>query len=59
MNIIGNKFIILILYINDLLVTNGIGLINDIKNYFSKNFKIKNIRNVSYVIGLEILLNNS
>lgn len=59
MNIIGNKFIILILYINDLFVTNGIGLINDIKNYFSKNFKIKNIRNVSYVIGLEILLNNS
>lgn len=56
----GRKFIILILYVDDIFLTaNGIGLIHDLKNYFFKNFEMKDKGETSYVIGIEILHNRS
>lgn len=58
MKVTLNKYIILVIYIDDiLLAVNNIGLIHDIKNYPSKNFEIKDMGEISYVIGIKILRN--
>lgn len=47
--------IFMILYVDDmLLVANDHGLLHETKELFSKNFKIKNMGETSYVIGIEI-----
>ena len=46
----GSKFIILVLYVdNILLAANDVGLLHDIKKFLSKNFKIKDMSEASYV----------
>jgi Reverse transcriptase (RNA-dependent DNA polymerase) len=51
-----NMFVILILYVDDiLLVSNDKNMLHNTKNFLFKNFKIKDLVDVSYVIGIEIL----
>ena len=58
MKISGSKFIILVLYVDDILLgVNDIGLIHDVKNYLSKKFEMKDIGEASYMIRLEIFCN--
>ena len=56
----GSKFIMLVLYIYDiLLATNDLGLLDDTKRYIANNFKMKDMEETSYVIGIEIFQNRS
>ena len=51
MKVSGSKFIILILYVDDiLLAANDVGLLHDIKKFLFKNFKMKDMGEASYVI---------
>lgn len=51
MKVSGSKFIILILYVDDiLLATNDFGMLHKNKNFLSKNFEMKDIGEASYVI---------
>ena len=51
MKVSGSKFIILVLYVDDiLLAANDISLIHDVKLYLSKNFEMKDMGEASYVI---------
>ena len=60
MKVNWSKFIILILYVDDiLLAANDVGLLHDIKKFLSKNFKMKNMGKESYVIGIEIFRDRS
>ena len=56
----NNHFIILLLYVNDLLITrNYKKLIDVIKKWLSSNFEMKDMGEVSYVLGVKILRNRS
>ena len=56
----GSKVIFLILYIDDiLLATNNLGLLHETKKFLSRNFEVKDMGEVSYVIGIEIFRNKS
>lgn len=45
-------YFFLILYVDDIiLATNDFGLLYEIKKHLSKNFKIKDIEETTYVIG--------
>jgi hypothetical protein len=51
----GSKVIFLVLYVDDiLLASNDLGLLHDTKQFLSQNFEIKDLDEVSYVIGIEI-----
>ena len=53
MKVSGRNFIILVLYVdNILLAANDVGLLHDIKKFISKNFEIKDMSEASYVIGI-------
>ena len=53
-NISGSKFIFLVLYIDDiLLATNDLSIMHETKKFLVKNFKMKDMGEVSYVIGIE------
>ncbi|KAL0539955.1 hypothetical protein IC582_024177 [Cucumis melo] len=55
LKISGSKFIILVLYVDDiLLATNDFGLLCQTKEFLSKNFEMKDMGEASYVIGIEI-----
>ena len=55
MKVVGSRFIILVLYVNDiLLAASDRGLLHDVKNYLSNNFEMKDMGEASYVIGIEI-----
>ena len=55
-----SKFIILILYIDDiLLATNDLGLLHETKKFLSENFEMKDMGEASYVIGIEIFRDRS
>ncbi|KAL0533145.1 hypothetical protein IC582_030360 [Cucumis melo] len=55
LKISGSKFIILVLYVDDiLLATNDFGLLCQTKEFLSKNFEMKDMSEASYVIGIEI-----
>ncbi|KAL0540172.1 hypothetical protein IC582_024402 [Cucumis melo] len=55
LKISGNKFIILVLYVDDiLLATNDFGLLCQTKEFLSKNFEMKDMSEASDVIGIEI-----
>ena len=60
LKISGSKFIILILYVDDiLLATNDLGLLHNTKAFLSKNFEMKDMGEASYVIGIEIFRDRS
>ena len=60
MAVSGSKFIILILYVdNILLATNDLGMFHEINIFLSKNFEMKDMREASYVIGIEIFRDRS
>ena len=51
----GNKHIFLVLYVDDiLLATNDIGLLHENKRFLSNNFKIVDLGDVSFVLGIKI-----
>ena len=57
---VGNQFIFLILYVDDiLLASSNIKLLKDTKSFLSKNFDMKDMREASYVLGIEIKRNRS
>ena len=56
----GNKFIFLILYVDDiLLAVNDLGILYETKDFLSKNFEIKDMGEASYVIGIPIFKKRS
>ena len=60
MKVSGSKFIILVLYVDDILLAgNDVGLLHDIKKFLFKNFEMKDMGEASYVIGKEILCDRS
>ena len=51
----GSKICFLVLYVDDiLLVTNGKGLLYDVKQFLSNNFDMKDMGEASYVFGSKI-----
>ncbi|KAG7564376.1 Ribonuclease H-like superfamily [Arabidopsis suecica] len=60
LKISGSKFIFLVLYVDDiLLASSDLGLLHETKSYLSKNFEMKDMREASYVIGIEIFRDRS
>lgn len=57
MKVSGSMLTILFQYIINILLTANNDLIHDIKNHLSKNFKMKDMGDTSYVIRIEILCN--
>nr|GEX89005.1 putative zinc finger, CCHC-type [Tanacetum cinerariifolium] len=50
----GSNFIILVLYVDDIvLASNNIDLLHESKHFLSKNFDMKDLGEISYVIGIE------
>ena len=51
----GSKFMILVLYVDDILLTSSdLALLHETKSFFSQNFNIKNSDETSYVIIIQI-----
>ena len=51
---------ILVLYVNDiLLASNDLGMIYEAKEYLKRNFDMKDMGEVTFVIGIEIYRNRS
>ena len=51
----GSKFIILVLYVDDiLLASSDIGLLRETKKFLSQNFEMKDLGDASFVIGIQI-----
>ena len=60
MKVSGSKFIILIIYVDDILpATNDLGLLHETKIFFSKNLEMKDTGEASYVSGIQIFLDIS
>ena len=58
----GSKFIILVLYTDDtLLTTSDLSLLHETKDYFIENFKMKDMGKdeASFVLGIEIFRDRS
>jgi Reverse transcriptase (RNA-dependent DNA polymerase) len=56
----GSKFIILVLYVNDiLLVSSDLDMLFETKHFLSKKFDMKDLGEASYVIGIEIYRDRS
>jgi len=55
-----SKFIFLVLYVHDILLTStDLGLLHETKEYLVKNFKMVDMGETSYVIGIEIFRDRS
>ena len=51
----GSKYIFLVLYVDDiLLASRNIGLMHEIKRFLAKNFKMKDLGDASFVLGIQI-----
>ena len=60
MKVSGSMFIILVLYVDDiLLATNNVAMLHDVKKFLSNNFEMKDMGEASYVIGIEIFRDRS
>ena len=60
MKVSGSKFIFLILYVVDILLTSSdLGLLHETKKFLSKNFEMKDMDEVTYAIGIEIFQDRS
>ena len=56
MMVSGRKYIILVLYVNDiLLAANDTGLLVETKELLFSHFDMKDLRKASYVLGIQIL----
>jgi hypothetical protein len=56
----GSKFIFLVLYVDDiLLASNDLGLLHETKIFLTKNFEMKDLRDASFVLGIQILRDRS
>ena len=50
-----SKFILLVLYVNDILLANkNIGILHETKRFLSNNFEMKDLGNASFVLGIQI-----
>ena len=59
-NFSGSKFIILILYVDDIvLASSNIGLLHETKKFISKNFEMKDLWNAFFLLGIQILRDRS
>ena len=60
MKVSGSKFVILVLYIDDILLpANNVAMLHNVKKYLSNNFKMKDMGEAFYVIRIEIFCNRS
>ena len=60
MKVSGSKFVILLLYVDDIvLAANDIAMLHDVKKYLSNNIEMKDMGEASYVIEIEILCDRS
>jgi len=60
LKISGSKFMFMILYVYDiLLATNDLSLLSETKKFLSNSFKMKDIGETYYVIGIEIFCDRS
>ena len=51
----GSKFIILVLYVDDILLASYVkGLLHETKRFLSNNFKMKDLGDASFVLGIQI-----
>ena len=51
----GRKYIFLVLYVDDILLTsNDISFFRETKNFLSKNFEMKDLGDASFVLGIKI-----
>ena len=51
----GSKYIFLVLYVDDiLLATNDIGLLHETKRFLTKQFKMKDLGDAFFVLGIQI-----
>ena len=51
----GSKYNFFVVYVDDiLLATNEPNLLRDTKKFMTKNFEMKDLANVSYVLGIQI-----
>ncbi|RVX07895.1 Retrovirus-related Pol polyprotein from transposon TNT 1-94 [Vitis vinifera] len=51
----GSKFIILVLYVDDiLLASSDVGLLHETKRFLSSEFDMKDLGNASFVLGIQI-----
>ncbi|KAL6318333.1 hypothetical protein AAG906_039425 [Vitis piasezkii] len=56
----GSKYIFMVLYIDDiLLASSDVNLLNDTKRILSANFNMKDLREASFVLGIEIYRDRS
>ena len=50
-----SKYIFLVLYVDDiLLASNDIGLLHETKSFLAKNFKMKDLSDAFFVLGIQI-----
>ncbi|GJT10165.1 ribonuclease H-like domain-containing protein [Tanacetum coccineum] len=55
----GFVFVSLLVYVNDIVITGNDGSgINDFKQYLSTKFQIKDLRELKYFLGIEVLKND-
>ncbi|GKE55041.1 retrovirus-related pol polyprotein from transposon TNT 1-94 [Tanacetum coccineum] len=55
-----SKLIILVLYVDDIIpASNDLNMLYETKRFLSKNFEMKNLKEASYVIGIEIYQDRS
>ena len=56
----GRKFILLVLYVDDILIAaNDLCILRETKDFLSENFEMKDMGEASYVIGIEIFRKRS
>jgi len=52
----GSKYIFMVLYVDDILLANSDeGLLHETKKFLTKNFKMKDLGNAYFVLGIQIL----
>lgn len=51
----GNKIVVLLVYVDDLSITgNNIGMINGLKRVLHSSFKMKDLGELKFFLGIEI-----
>ena len=56
----GSKFIILVLYVDDiLLASSDVELLHETKRFISSKFDMKDLGNASFVLGIQIYMDHS